>query len=1201
MTSKMKTMDGNTAAAYIGHATNEVIAIYPITPSSGVGEMADAKSAKGETNIWNQVPVVSELQSEGGASGAVHGALTGGAMTTTFTASQGLLLMIPNMHKIAGELSPAVFYVTARTVASHALSIFCDHSDIMAVRSTGFAVLSASSVQEVMDLALVAQAATLESRVPFVFTYDGFRTSHEIQKVEEIDFESMKSLIKEDCLREHRLRGLNPEQPTLKGTSQNPDVFFQERETVNPYYDKCPQVVEDVMKRFKDIVGREYKLFEYVGAPDAERVIIIMGSAAETAHETVDYLVNKGEKVGLLKIKLFRPFSVEHFINALPKTVKSIAVLDRTKEPGSLGEPLYLDVRSAVGEATEKGLSPFKEYPVIVGGRYGLGSKEFNPAMVKGIFDNLALDEKKIKNHFTVGINDDVTNTSLEYDEEFSTEDPETFRGIFYGLGSDGTVGANKNSIKIIGELTANYVQGYFVYDSKKAGSKTVSHLRFGKNPIRGTYLINKANFVACHNFSFLEKYDVLGPAQEEATFLLASPYSKDEVWDRMPQEVQKQIIDKKLKFYVIQAYKLAEEVGLGARINVIMQTAFFAISNILDNDVAVKAIKDAVVKTYGKKGEAVVNMNNQAVDKALEAIEEVEVPEEASSKITMPPVVPEDAPDFVKNVTAKIIAGKGDELPVSAFPKDGTFPTATSQYEKRNIAVNIPEWDPELCIQCGMCSLVCPHAAIRMKMYDKKELDKAPEAFKSAAAKGKGLDDKAVTIQVAPEDCTGCGACVNICPALAKDKDKKPTGKKAINLVPQLEKRQQERENFKYFLSLPDMKVENLPVGINTLKGSQLMRPLFEFSGACAGCGETPYVKLLSQLFGERALIANATGCSSIYGGNLPTTPYCVNSQGKGPAWSNSLFEDNAEFGFGMRLAVEQLSEKAQILVKEVKDKLKDKKELVDEILSASQVTHDEIDKQRLRIENLKDGLKGSENDPKVKELLEIIDYLIKKSVWILGGDGWAYDIGYGGLDHVLASGKNVNVLVLDTEVYSNTGGQMSKATPMGAIAKFAAAGKPMFKKDLGLLAMTYGNIYVARIALGANPAQAIKAFIEAENYKGPSLIIAYSHCIAHGINMTKGMDEQKKAVACGYWPLVRYNPDLSKEGKNPLQLDSKEPSIPLEDYIYNENRFKTLKKINPERAKQLLELAQHEVNCRFKRYEYMSKMDCSMEKLGD
>jgi pyruvate-ferredoxin/flavodoxin oxidoreductase len=1197
----MKTMDGNTAAAYIGHATNEVIAIYPITPSSGVGEMADAKSAKGETNIWNQVPVVSELQSEGGASGAVHGALTGGAMTTTFTASQGLLLMIPNMHKIAGELSPAVFYVTARTVASHALSIFCDHSDIMAVRSSGFAILSASSVQEVMDLALVAQAATLESRVPFVFTYDGFRTSHEIQKVEEIDFESMKSLINEDYLRQHRLRGLNPERPTLKGTSQNPDVFFQERETVNPYYDKCPQVVEEVMKRFKDIIGREYKLFEYVGAPDAERVIVIMGSAAETVHETVDYLADKGEKVGLLKIKLFRPFSVEHFIKALPKTVKSIAVLDRTKEPGSLGEPLYLDVRSAVGEATEKGLSPFKEYPLIVGGRYGLGSKEFNPAMVKGIFDNLTLDKDKIKNHFTVGINDDVTNTSLKYDEEFSTEDPETFRGIFYGLGSDGTVGANKNSIKIIGELTDNYVQGYFVYDSKKAGSKTVSHLRFGKNPIRGTYLINKANFVACHNFSFLEKYDVLGPAQEEATFLLASPYSKDEVWDRMPQEVQKQIIDKKLKFYVIQAYKLAEEVGLGARINVIMQTAFFAISSILDNDVAVKAIKDAIVKTYGKKGEAVVNMNNQAVDKALEAIEEVEVPKEVSSKITMPPVVPEDAPDFVKNVTAKIIAGKGDELPVSAFPKDGTFPTATSQYEKRNIAVNIPEWDPELCIQCGMCSLVCPHAAIRMKMYDKKELDKAPEKFKSAAAKGKGLDEKAVTIQVAPEDCTGCGACVNICPALEKDKDKKPTGKKAINLVPQLEKRQQERENFKYFLSLPDMKVENLPVGINTLKGSQLMRPLFEFSGACAGCGETPYVKLLSQLFGERALIANATGCSSIYGGNLPTTPYCVNSEGKGPAWSNSLFEDNAEFGFGMRLAVEQLSNKAQILVKEIEGKLKDKKELVGEILSAVQVTHDEIDKQRLRIENLKEALKGSENDPKVKELLEIIDYLIKKSVWILGGDGWAYDIGYGGLDHVLAAGKDVNVLVLDTEVYSNTGGQMSKATPMGAIAKFAAAGKPMFKKDLGLLAMTYGNIYVARIALGANPAQAIKAFIEAENYKGPSLIIAYSHCIAHGINMTKGMDEQKKAVACGYWPLVRYNPDLSKEGKNPLQLDSKEPSIPLEDYIYNENRFKTLKKTNPERAKELLELAQHEVNCRFKRYEYMAKMDCSIEKKED
>ncbi len=1199
MASKMKTMDGNTAAAYIGHATNEVIAIYPITPSSGVGEMADAKSAKGEKNIWGQVPSVSELQSEGGASGAVHGALTAGSMTTTFTASQGLLLMIPNMYKIAGELTPVVFYVTARSLASHALSIFCDHSDIMAVRSTGFAILSASSVQEVMDLALVSQAATLESRVPFVFTYDGFRTSHEIQKIEEIDFTNIKALINDEFLRKHRLRGLNPERPSLRGTSQNPDVFFQERETVNAYYDKCPQIVEDVMNKFKEVVGREYKLFEYVGAPDAERVIIIMGSATETVHEAVDYLVARGEKVGVLKVKLFRPFSIKHFIQVIPKSVKKIAVLDRTKEPGSLGEPLYLDVRSAIGEAMEEGLSAFKEYPVIIGGRYGLGSKEFTPAMIKGIFDNLSLDKDKIKNHFTIGINDDLTHTSLEYDPEFSTENSETFRGVFYGLGSDGTVGANKNSIKIIGELTDNYVQGYFVYDSKKAGSKTVSHLRFGKHLIRGTYLINKANFVACHNFSFLEKYDVLGAAADEATFLLASPYSKDEVWDKMPQEVQQQIIDKRLKFYVIQAYKLANEIGLGVRINVIMQTAFFAISGIIDKDKAVKAIKDAIVKSYGKKGESVVSMNNKAVDKALEAIEEVVIPKDATSKIKIPAVVPDEAPEFVKNVTAKIIADKGNELPVSAFPKDGTFPTATSQYEKRNIAINIPEWDPEICIQCGQCSLVCPHAAIRMKMYDKKLLDKTPKTFKHIQAKGKDLEGKAFSIQVAPEDCTGCGACVNICPAMQKDKDNKPTGKKALNMVPQIDRRLDEKDNFNFFLSLPDMKVKDLPVAIATTKGSQLMRPLFEFSGACAGCGETPYVKLLSQLFGDRALIANATGCSSIYGGNLPTTPYCTRNDGRGPAWSNSLFEDNAEFGFGMRLAVEQLSEKARLLLGDVADKIADKKLLIDEILSVNQVTHDEVDMQRLRIEELKEALSKINNDPKVSELLEILDYLVKKSVWILGGDGWAYDIGYGGLDHVLACGRNVNVLVLDTEVYSNTGGQMSKATPMGAIAKFAAAGKPMFKKDLGLLAMTYGNIYVAKIAIGANPAQTIKAFVEAESYDGPSIIIAYSHCIAHGINMTKGMDEQKKAVACGYWPLIRYNPDLAKEGKNPLQLDSREPSIPLADYIYNENRFKVLKKTSPKRAKELLDLAQHEVTCKFKRYQYMSKMDCAQEKI--
>ncbi|MCK5306593.1 MAG: pyruvate:ferredoxin (flavodoxin) oxidoreductase [Candidatus Omnitrophica bacterium] len=1194
-------MDGNTAAAYAGHALNEVIAIYPITPSSGIGEMADAKSAKGQKNIWGQIPAVSELQSEGGAAGAVHGALSAGSLTTTFTASQGLLLMMPNMFKIAGELTPAVFYVTARTVATHALSIFCDHSDIMAVRSTGFAILSASSVQEVMDLALVAQAATLESRVPFVFTFDGFRTSHEIQKIEEITFEDMKAVINDDFIKAHRRRALTPDRPAIKGTSQNPDVFFQERETVNTHYQKTPAIIQAVMDRFAKQVGRQYKLFEYIGAPDAERIIIIMGSAAETVQEAVEFLEAKGEKVGLVKVKLYRPFAIESFVKSLPASTKAITVLDRTKEPGAVGEPLYLDVRTAINEAMEKGITPFKIAPVIVGGKYGLGSKEFNPAMVKAVFDNLLpIDGGKAKNHFTVGIVDDVTGGSLEVNYDFSTEDSETFRGIFYGLGSDGTVGANKNSIKIIGELTDNYVQGYFVYDSKKAGSKTVSHLRFGKKPIRSTYLIKKANFVACHNFSFLEKYDMLSSAEEKATFLLASPFGKEEVWDKIPVEVQKQIIDKKLNFYIIPAYRLASEVGLGARINVIMQTAFFVISGIIPKEEAVKAIKDAIRKTYGKKGEKIVSMNSEAVDKAQGAIEKVDVPQEATSVITRPPVVPEGAPEFVKRVTAGIIAGEGDELPVSAFPNDGTFPTATSCFEKRNVAVEIPEWDPEICIQCGQCSLVCPHAAIRMKIYDKECLEKAPESFKSAQAKGKSLEGKSFTLQAAPEDCTGCGVCVNTCPVFKKDENNKPTDKKAINMVSQIEVREKEKENFDFFLSLPDMKVEELPVGIGTVKGSQLMRPLFEFSGACPGCGETAYVKLLTQLFGDRALIANATGCSSIYGGNLPTTPYCRNNEGKGPAWSNSLFEDNAEFGFGMRLSIEQISGRARLLLNELAglDEYKRESSLFEEILTAVQKEQGDINKQRKSIIKLKKVLSQDKKNKAAAELFEIADYLVKKCVWILGGDGWAYDIGYGGLDHVLASGHNFNVLILDTEVYSNTGGQMSKATPMGAIAKFAAAGKPIFKKDMALLALTYGSIYVARIALGANPAQAIKAFIEAENYDGPSMIIAYSHCIAHGINMTKGLEEQKRAVQSGCWPLIRFNPDLIKEGKNPLQLDSKEPSIPLEDYFYNENRFRALKTANPERAKKLLDAAQKEVTCRFKRYQYMANMDCSLEE---
>ncbi len=1197
MAREKQAMDGNSAAAYVAHATNEVIAIYPITPSSGVGEMADEKSAQGQTNIWGQVPFVSELQSEGGASGAVHGALTAGTLTTTFTASQGLLLMIPNMFKIAGELTPTVFHVTARTIASHALSIFCDHSDVMAVRSTGFGILFSNNVQEVMDMALIAQSATLEARIPLIHAYDGFRTSHEIQKIEVLSYDDMRAVIDDACVSAHRSRALSPDKPAIRGTSQNPDVFFQERETVNPYYERAASCVQKAMDKFAKQVGRQYKLFDYVGAKDADRIIIIMGSGAETVEETVQHLNANGEKVGLVKVRLYRPFSVDDFIKALPTTTKKIAVLDRTKEPGAIGEPLYIDVRSAIGEAMERKIAPFDKWPTVVGGRFGLGSKEFNPCMAKAVFDNLA--QKEPKNHFTVGINDDVSGSSLPYDACFSAEAKNNFRGVFYGLGSDGTVGANKNSIKIIGDLTDNYVQAFFVYDSKKAGSRTVSHLRFGKTAILSTYLIQQANFVACHNFSFLDKYDVLGVAEPGATFLLASPFGKDEIWDKLPIEVQKEIIDKKLKFYVINAYKLAQDLGLGARINTIMQTAFFAISDIVETDKAVEAIKDAIKKTYGQKGEKIVQMNYNAVDKALEAIEEVVVPKTATSKTKILPAVGQDAPEFVKNVTAKIIEGKGDDLPVSAFPVDGTYPPATSQYEKRNIAVQIPEWDKDLCIQCGQCCMVCPHGVIRMKIYDDKLTNNAPTEFKHVLAKGKDLEGKAFTIQVAPEDCTGCAACFNTCPALEKGADGKPTGRKALNMVSQIEVRDKEKKNFEFFLSIPDLNVGELPFGVNTIKGAQLLRPLFEFSGACAGCGETPYVKLMTQLFGDRALIANATGCSSIYGGNLPTTPYCVNSRGKGPAWSNSLFEDNAEFGFGMRLAVDQIAERAKILLAKLsKEKdFSDKEVLFNEILNAPQHTHQEIEKQRTAVEKLKEILSAKGKSEAAKELLSIVDYLVKKSVWILGGDGWAYDIGYGGLDHVLASGKNVNVLVLDTGVYSNTGGQMSKATPMGAIAKFAAAGKSLPRKDLAMLMMTYGNIYVARIALGANPMQTIKAFLEAESYDGPSIIIAYSHCIAHGFNLTKGMDEQKKAVASGDWPLVRFNPELIKEGKNPLQLDSKAPSMPLEEYIYNENRFRALKAENPDRAQLLLKLAQEELNRKYQIYEYLSKMECGQK----
>ncbi|WP_026842420.1 pyruvate:ferredoxin (flavodoxin) oxidoreductase [Citrifermentans bremense] len=1179
MSRRMVTIDGNTAAAHVAHATNEVIAIYPITPSSVMGEISDEKSAKGEKNIWGTVPSVSELQSEGGASGAVHGALQAGALTTTFTASQGLLLMIPNMFKIAGELTSTVFHISARAISAAALNIFGDHSDVMAARATGWGMLCSNNVQEVMDFALIAQAATLRARVPFMHYFDGFRTSHEVQKVEELTFDDMRAMIDDDLVQAHRLRALTPDRPVMRGTAQNPDVYFQGRETVNAYYPAALKIVQEEMEKFAGITGRKYSVAEYVGAPDADRVVIVMGSAADTVQETIETLAAQGEKVGLVKVRLFRPFPVDAVAACLPASVKKIAVLDRTKEPGSLGEPLYLDVRTAIGEAMADGKTSFKNYPIIVGGRFGLGSKEFTPGMAKGVFDNLKAD--KPKNHFVIGIKEDVTNSSLDFDKSFVNPSAGTYAAMFYGLGSDGTVGANKNSIKIIGEKTDNNVQAYFVYDSKKAGSVTTSHLRFGKGAIRSPYLIDQADFIACHNFSFLEKYDMLTNAKQGGTFLLCSPFDKEQVWDSMPVEVQQQIIDKKLKFYVINAIALGEKLGLGARINVIMQTAFFKISNIMPLDTALAAIKDAIKKSYGKSGDKVVDMNNKAVDAALENIFEVTVPAKASSALRKPPVVGAHAPKFVQEVTAQLIAGYGDEVPVSMIPADGTFPTGTSQYEKRNIAVDIPVWDEQLCIQCGICSFVCPHASIRMKVYDADKLSGAPATFKSADARGNEFKGMKCTVQVAPEDCTGCAACVANCPA----KSKEDANKKAINMQFQAPLRASEAANYDFFLAMPE--TDPKLVKLETLKGSQLARPLFEYSGACAGCGETPYLKLMSQLFGDRAMIANATGCTSIYGGNLPTTPWAKNADGRGPAWSNSLFEDNAEFGFGMRLAVDKFNQAATELL----DVVSLPAELVAEIKGADQQTQAGVEAQRARVAKLKDLLAGSK-DAAAKKLLSIADYLVKKSVWIVGGDGWAYDIGYGGLDHVIASGKNVNLLVLDTEVYSNTGGQASKSTPMGAVAQFAAGGKPQAKKDLAMIAMAYGNVYVAKVSL-SNPAQVVKAFIEAEAYNGPSLILAYSHCIAHGIDMATAVETQKRAVASGHWPLVRYNPDLAEQGKNPLQLDSKAPSISLEEYAYGENRYRVLKKSNPEAAATLMARSSELTARRFDLYKRMAEMD--------
>jgi pyruvate-ferredoxin/flavodoxin oxidoreductase len=1178
-------IDGNEATASVAHRLSEVIAIYPITPSSGMGEFADEWSAKGKKNLWDTTPLVIEMQSEGGAAGAVHGALQTGALTTTFTASQGLLLMIPNMYKIAGELTSTVFHVAARAIAAHALSIYGDHQDVMAVRQTGWALLSSGSVQEAHDFAAIAMAATLKARVPFLHFFDGFRTSHEVNKILKLSDEELRSIVDEELIRAHRARALSPEHPVLRGSAQNPDVYFQMREAVNPYYAAVPSIAQEAMDRFAQVTGRHYNLFDYYGDPDAERVVVIMGSGGETAVETVKYLATKGEKVGALLVRLYRPFSVEHFVNALPKNVKSIAVLDRTKEPGSSGEPLYLDVVNALVEGQRLALREVEGSNVkVIGGRYGLSSKEFTPAMVKATLDELRKDDPK--NHFTVGINDDVAHTSLDFDPNFIIEPEGVVSCVFFGLGADGTVGANKNSIKIIGEETDNFAQGYFYYDSKKSGTVTMSHLRFGPQPIRAPYLIElgQANFVACHQFSFLERVDMLKYAKAGGVFLLNSLYGPDEVWDYLPIEVQKDIIEKKLRFYVINGYEVAEKTGMGGRMNTIMQTAFFAISGILPREAAIAEIKHSIEKTYGKRGEAVVKKNFDAVDSTLANLYEVTVPAEITSRITRRQSVPNEAPAFVRNVLGEIIGANGDNIPVSAFPVDGTFPTGTTQWEKRNIALEIPVWDENICIQCGKCVMVCPHAVIRHKVYDEKLVVNAPETFKHMPSKFKEFSQgMAYTVQVAPEDCTGCTLCVEVCPV----KDKTQVGRKALNMEPQPSLREQEAKNWEFFMEIPDL--DRKLINPSTIKNSQLLRPLFEFSGACSGCGETPYVKLVSQLFGDRAIVANATGCSSIYGGNLPTTPWTVDSKGRGPAWANSLFEDNAEFGLGMRLTLDKQAEYAHELLASFEKELG--KEFVDSTVNANQSDEAGIDAQRERIAELKNKLAKS-SDSRAKDLISLADSLVKKSVWIIGGDGWAYDIGYGGLDHVLASGRNVNILVLDTEVYSNTGGQASKSTPRAAVAKFAMGGKGMPKKDLGLIAMSYGYVYVARIAMGANDQQTLRALLEAESYDGPSLIIAYSHCIAHGYDMAKGLEQQKLAVQSGHWPMYRYNPRLAEQGQNPLIIESKEPSIPISQYAYNETRYKMLTQLDEARAEELMKEAQHDAKSRWTLYQQMAAM---------
>ncbi len=1185
------TIDGNEAAAYVAHKTNEVVAIYPITPSSVMGELCDERSSQGKTNLWGVVPEVMELQHEGGAAGTVHGALQAGALTTTFTSSQGLLLMIPNMYKIAGELTSTVIHVAARALAAQALSIFGDHNDIMSARTTGFAMLGSCSPQEVMDGALIAQTAALESRLPFIHFFDGFRTSHEVAKVELIDDDTMRAMISDKWIRAHRERAMSPDRPVLRGTAQNPDVYFQARETVNPYYEKVPEVVQSVMDRFAALTGRHYRLFDYFGAEEADRVVVLMGSGAEAVQETVEHILEQGEKVGLLRVRLFRPFSPKHLIDALPATARKIAILDRSKEPGADGEPLYKDIMSALAQYILTGGDKFQGLPHVIGGRYGLSSKEFTPGMIKAVFDELKRENPK--NSFTIGIIDDVSHTSLDWDETFYTSATDALtQCVFYGLGSDGTVSANKNSIKIIGEGTDLYTQGYFVYDSKKAGAVTVSHLRFGPNPIRSTYLIgdNQAHFVACHQPIFLERYDMLDKAKENGIFLLNSPTSVDQVWATLPQKMQQQLIDKKLTFYVIDAYKVANESGMGRRINTIMQTCFFAISGILPRDEAIDKIKKAVEKTYGKKGRRVVERNFEAIDATLAQLHKIELPTEVTSTLKKRPPVSDQAPPFVRNVIGEIVAGYGDKLPVSLLPKDGTWPTGTAAWEKRNIALEIPVWDEKLCIFCGKCPFVCPHAAIRSKVFPEELAKEAPPTFKHIQVKGKEFQKgEHITYQVAPEDCTGCKLCVDVCPAV----DKKDPTRKALMMAPQPPLRESERENWEFFLTLPEYNREQLRW--STLKGAMLAQPLFEASGACVGCGETPYIRLATQLFGDRMLIANATGCSSIYGGNLPTTPYTTNDEGRGPTWNNSLFEDTAEFGLGFRLSLDRQAAMASTLLKKLQAQLD--APVVQEILNADQSTEPEIFRQRERLETVKEKLKDI-NSENARNLEKVIDTLAKKSVWIFGGDGWAYDIGFSGLDQVLSTRRDVNILVLDTEVYSNTGGQMSKATPLGAVAKFAAGGKAIAKKDLALIAMSYGHVYVAQVAFGAKDIRTLKAFQEAESYKGPSLIIAYSPCIAHGVDMSLNLHQQELAVNSGHWPLFRYDPRLKEQGKNPLQLDSKAPTIPFKEFTDSETRFSMLSRTAPKNAEKFLQQAQENVNKRFRYYQQLAAFSLKEEE---